>query len=57
MAAAGLMTWFATLIFIVRFMPQRVGPTFFRIVNAAFGLFLIGFATFCAIVVFRHFQR
>jgi threonine/homoserine/homoserine lactone efflux protein len=55
MAAAGLMTWFATLIFVVRFMPHRVGPTFFRIVNAAFGLILIAFATFCAIVVSHHF--
>ncbi|MGD0923036.1 MAG: LysE family transporter [Terriglobia bacterium] len=55
MVAAGLMTWFTTLIFVVRFMPHRIGPTFFRFVNAAFGLILLGFATFCAIVVSRHF--
>lgn len=55
MVAAGLMTWFTTLIFVVRFMPHRIGPTFFRFVNVAFGLILLAFATFCAIVVSRHF--
>lgn len=55
MVAAGLMTWFTTLILVVRFMPHRIGPTFFRFVNAAFGLILLAFATFCAIVVSRHF--
>lgn len=53
--AAGLTTWFTTLIFVVRFMPHRIGPTFFRLVNAAFGLILLAFATFCAIVVSCHF--
>jgi len=55
MAAAGLMTWFTTLIVVVRFMPHRIGPTFFRLVNAIFGLILLGFGTFCAIVLSRHF--
>ena len=55
MAAAGLMTWFTTLIFVVRFMPHRIGPTFFRLVNAAFGLILLAFGTFCAVFVSRHF--
>lgn len=55
MAAAGLMTWFTTLIFIVCFMPHCVGPTLFRLVNAAFGVILLTLATFCATVVFRHF--
>jgi threonine/homoserine/homoserine lactone efflux protein len=55
MTAAGLMTWFATLTFVVRFMPHRIGPTFFRLVNAAFGLILLAFGTFCAIIVSRHF--
>ena len=55
MVAAGLMTWFTTLIFVVRFMPHRIGPTFFRLVNAAFALILLGFATFCAVLVSRHF--
>jgi hypothetical protein len=55
MVAAGLTTWFTTLIVVVRFMPHRIGPTFFRLVNAAFGLILLGFATFCAIVLSRHF--
>ena len=44
MAAAGLMTWFTTLIIVVRFMPHRIGPTFFRLVNATFGLILLAFA-------------
>jgi threonine/homoserine/homoserine lactone efflux protein len=55
MVAAGLMTWFTTLIFVVRFMPHRIGPTFFRLVNAAFALILLAFATLCAIIVSRHF--
>jgi threonine/homoserine/homoserine lactone efflux protein len=55
MVAAGLMTWFATLIVVVRFLPHRIGPTFFRLVNAILGLILLGFATFCAIVLSRHF--
>ena len=53
--AAGLMTWFTTLIVIVRFLPHRIGPTFFRLVNAVLGLILLGFATFCALVLCRHF--
>ncbi len=55
MAAAGLMTWFTTLIVVVHFIPHRIGPTFFRLVNAIFGLILLGFATFCAVVLSRHF--
>jgi threonine/homoserine/homoserine lactone efflux protein len=55
MAAAGLITWFTTLIVAVRFIPHRIGPTFFRLVNATFGLILLGFATFCAVVLSRHF--
>ena len=55
MVAAGLMTWFTTLIVVVRFLPNRIGPTFFRLVNAILGLILLGFATFCAIVLSRHF--
>jgi L-lysine exporter family protein LysE/ArgO len=57
MAAAGLMSWFTALIFIVRFIPDRIGPTFFRLVNAILGLILVGFATFCGIVLSRHFLR
>jgi threonine/homoserine/homoserine lactone efflux protein len=57
MAAAGLMTWFTTLIVVVRFMPHRIGPTFFRLVNAIIGTVLLGFTTFCAIVLSRHFLR
>jgi threonine/homoserine/homoserine lactone efflux protein len=54
MATAGLMTWFAALTVAVRFVPHRIGPNFFRLVNAILGLILLGFATFCAIVLFRH---
>ena len=55
MAAAGLMSWFTVLITVVRFIPKRIGPIFFRLVNAILGLILLGFATFCAIVLSRHF--
>jgi hypothetical protein len=55
MVTAGLLTWFAGLTLLIRFIPHRVGPTFFRLVNAAFGLVLLAFATFCALVVSRHF--
>jgi threonine/homoserine/homoserine lactone efflux protein len=55
MAAAGLMTWFTTLTFVVRVMPHRLDATFFRFVNATFGFILLAFATFCAIVVSQYF--
>jgi putative LysE/RhtB family amino acid efflux pump len=54
MATAGLMTWFTALTVIVRFMPHRIGPNFFRLVNAILGLILLGFATFCVIALSRH---
>jgi L-lysine exporter family protein LysE/ArgO len=55
MAAAGMMTWFAALIFVVRLIPHRIGPIFFRVVNTILGLILLGFATFCAADLSRHF--
>ena len=55
MVAAGLVTWFTTLTVVVRFIPQSIGPTFFRLVNAILGLILLGFATFCAVLLSRHF--
>jgi threonine/homoserine/homoserine lactone efflux protein len=55
MAAAGLMSWFTALIIVVRFIPQRIGPTFFRLVNTVLALVLVGFAAFCGIVLSRHF--
>jgi threonine/homoserine/homoserine lactone efflux protein len=54
MATAGLMTWFTALTVIVRFIPHRIGPNFFRLINAILGLILLGFATFCAIVLSRY---
>ena len=54
MAAAGLMSWFTALIVVVRFIPHRIGPTFFRLVNIVLGLLLVGFAAFCGIVLSRH---
>jgi L-lysine exporter family protein LysE/ArgO len=54
MATAGLMTWFTALTVAVRFIPHRIGPNFFRLVNAILGLILLGFATFCAIVLSRY---
>jgi L-lysine exporter family protein LysE/ArgO len=53
--AAGLMTWFSTLVVVVRFIPNRIGPAFFRLINAILGVILLGFATYCAIVLSRHF--
>ena len=55
MAAAGLTTWFTALTVSVRFIPHRIDPNFFRLVNAILGLILLGFAAFCAIVLSRHF--
>ena len=57
MAAAGLMTWFTALIVAVRFIPHRIGPMFFRLVNAILSLILLGLATFCGIVLSRHFPH
>jgi len=54
MATAGLMTWFTALTVAVRFIPHQIGPNFFRLVNTMLGLILLGFATFCAIVLSRH---
>jgi threonine/homoserine/homoserine lactone efflux protein len=55
MAATGLMSWFTAVIIVVRFIPHRIGPIFFRLVNAILGLILLGFAAFCAIVLACHF--
>ncbi len=57
MATIGLMTWFTALTVVVRFMPQRIGPNFFRLINAILGLILVGFTTFCLIVLSRHFLQ
>jgi hypothetical protein len=57
MATVGLMTWFTVLIVVVSFIPHRVGPIFFRLVNAILGLILLGFATFCATVLSRDFRH
>jgi len=54
MATAGLTAWFTALTVIVRFIPHRIGPNFFRLINAILGLILLGFATFCAVVLSRH---
>jgi L-lysine exporter family protein LysE/ArgO len=54
MATIGLVTWFTVLIVVVRFIPHRIGPAFFRLINAILGLILLGFGTFCAIVLSRH---
>jgi threonine/homoserine/homoserine lactone efflux protein len=57
MATVGLMTWFTALIVVVRFVPHRIGPIFFRLVNALLGLMLLGFAAFCATVLSHQFLR
>ena len=55
MAAIGLATWFTALIVSVRFIPRRIGATFFRVANAILSLILLGFASYCAVVLLRHF--
>jgi hypothetical protein len=55
MAGGGLTAWFAALVVVVRFIPNQIGPIFFRLVNGVLGLILLGFATFCAVVLSRHF--
>jgi len=57
MVAAGLMAWFTALIVAVRFVRNWIGPIFFQIANAILGLILLGFATFCAILLYRHFPH
>jgi threonine/homoserine/homoserine lactone efflux protein len=54
MAGAGLMAWFTALIFFIRFIPHHIGATFFRLANAILGIILLGFATYCAVVLSRH---
>jgi len=57
MVSAGLMAWFTALVIVVRFIPNRIGATFFRLANAVLGLILLGFGTYCAVVLFRHLLR
>jgi len=58
-AGAGLMTWFTILTFFVRFMPDRLGPGFFRAINIISGLILIAFgvAAACFFVHHAFFQK
>ena len=46
-AAAGLLSWFIFLTFLVRFAPNRLGLRFFRVVNALCGVMLLCFAAYC----------
>jgi uncharacterized membrane-anchored protein len=56
-AIAGMMSWFTALIVVVRFIPHRIGPDLFRLVNTILELILLGFATFFAIILSCHFLR
>jgi threonine/homoserine/homoserine lactone efflux protein len=57
MAGSGLATWFTALIVVVRFIPHRIGPIFFRLANAILGLILLGFGAYCALTLLRnHFH-
>jgi threonine/homoserine/homoserine lactone efflux protein len=47
MVGAGLMSWFTMLIVVVRFVPERIGPSFFRLINAILGVILLGFSAYC----------
>jgi threonine/homoserine/homoserine lactone efflux protein len=54
MAGSGLVTWFTALIVVVRFIPHRIGPIFFRLANAILGLILLGFGAYCAVIISRN---
>ena len=54
MVSAGLMAWFTALVIVVRFIPNRIGATFFRLANTVLGLILLGFGAYCAVVLSRH---
>jgi L-lysine exporter family protein LysE/ArgO len=53
-AGAGLMTWFTALVVVVRFIPRRIDAVFFRLANAMLGVILLGFASYCVVVLLRH---
>src|ERR1700691_4267964 len=55
MVAVGLACWVGALVVAVRFIPDRIGPICFRLVNGVLGLILLGFATFCAVALSRNF--
>jgi threonine/homoserine/homoserine lactone efflux protein len=57
MVGAGLIAWFASLIVVVRFIPHRIGATFFRLANVILGLILLGFGTYCAVGLSSHLIR
>jgi threonine/homoserine/homoserine lactone efflux protein len=52
MVGAGLMSWFIILTFLVRFMPNQIGPKFFRTVNFICGVMLVAFGAYCSLVAF-----
>ena len=51
---AGLTTWFGFLTIMVRFLPNRLGPGFFRAINTITGMLLLGFGAFCLLTVLFH---
>jgi threonine/homoserine/homoserine lactone efflux protein len=53
-AAAGLASWFAILSGAVRFVPNRIGPRFFRVVNAVCGAVLLAFGVACVVFILQH---
>jgi threonine/homoserine/homoserine lactone efflux protein len=57
MVGLGLTTWFTALIVFVRFIPHRTGAIFFRLANAILCFLLLGFGTYCAVVLSRHLLR
>jgi hypothetical protein len=42
---------------VVRFIPHRAGAIFFRLANAILSLILMGFGTYCAVILYRHLLR
>jgi threonine/homoserine/homoserine lactone efflux protein len=54
MAGTGLATWFVVLVILVRLIPRRIGAVFFRLANGTLSLVLLSFASYCAVLVYRH---
>jgi len=50
-AGAGMVVWFGGLAVLTSFVPHRLSTAFFRWVNAALGMVLIGFAAWCAMML------
>jgi threonine/homoserine/homoserine lactone efflux protein len=53
-AAAGLVSWFGILAALMRFVPNRIGPRFFKTVNGGCGVVLIIFGAVSLAFAIQH---